>query len=241
MTKFYIGTSGWHYEHWKDIFYHDLKTVKWLNYYSVHFDTVELNNSFYHLPTEKAFKHWHDSVPENFIFSVKVSRYITHIKRLKNSNEAMDKFLSRAGFLDDKLGVLLYQLPPQMKLNLERLEEFLAYLPASLQHVFEFRNESWIVGPTFDLLRKYHAGFCIFNMPGYSSPLITTSGFSYIRFHGSEGLYSSNYSNIELKKWAKDIKKLSADLESVYIYFNNDAGAYAIDNAQMLKRLLDIA
>jgi uncharacterized protein YecE (DUF72 family) len=241
MTKYYIGTSGWHYEHWKDIFYHDLKTAKWLDYYSEHFETVELNNSFYHLPAEKAFKHWHDSVPKNFVFSVKASRYITHIKRLKDSQEAMKKFLSRAYFLEEKLGVLLYQLPPQMKINTERLEEFLSYLPPTVKHVFEFRNESWLVDSTFDLLRKYHAGFCIFDLPGYTSPLVATSNFSYIRFHGSQGLYSSSYSDTELKKWAKDIRKLNTELESVFIYFNNDAEGYAIDNAKTLRKILEIS
>jgi len=239
MTEFYIGTSGWHYEDWIGIFYpQNLPKTKWLGFYSQHFNTVELNNSFYHLPTEKAFKNWQVSVPAEFRYSVKVSRFITHIKRLKNAEEALGKFLSRSRLLEDKLEVLLYQLPPQMKINLETLEAFLTQTPQPLHQVFEFRNKTWMVDSTFELLKKYHAGFCIFDMPDFTSPIVSTTKFTYIRFHGSHGLYSSSYSEEELKSWTRKIKHLAKGLESVYIYFNNDAEAFAVQNAFTLRQLL---
>jgi uncharacterized protein YecE (DUF72 family) len=239
MTKYYIGTSGWHYEHWRGLFYPDkLVKPKWLEFYAQRFNTVELNNSFYHLPSEKAFINWQESSPEGFIFAVKVSRFITHIKRLKNVEEPLQNFLARAAFLQDKLGPLLYQLPPGMKRSDETLKTFLTLLPRQYCHVFEFRHESWIDDGVFNMLKKYNAGLCVFDMPDFTCPVVATADFAYIRFHGSTGLYWSRYSDIELSDWAKKIRKLGNNLKAVYIYFNNDAGAYAVDNAKTLGRLL---
>jgi len=142
-SKYFVGTSGWHYEHWRGLYYPvELAKPKWLQFYSKQFNTVELNNSFYHLPTEKAFITWRESAPENFVFAVKVSRFITHIKKLRNIGSVLDNFLSRACLLQNKLGPLLYQLPPNMKRNDEVLESFLSILPQEYHHVFEFRHES---------------------------------------------------------------------------------------------------
>jgi len=143
--KYRVGCSGWHYDHWRGLYYPEgLPKSKWLQFYARQFSTVELNNSFYHLPSEKAFTTWRESSPENFVFAVKVSRFITHIKRLRNLGSAMENFLSRACLLKGKLGPLLYQLPPNMKRNDGILESFLSSLPQEYQHVFEFRHESWI-------------------------------------------------------------------------------------------------
>lgn len=241
MSKYYIGTSGWHYDHWRVLFYPDgLAKSKWLKFYANHFATVELNNSFYHLPSEKAFTGWRESSPQGFVFAVKVSRFITHIKRLRNVEAALENFLARVCFLQGKLGPLLYQLPPNMKRNDEVLEAFLSILPQRYQHVFEFRNESWIDDGVFDLLRRYNAGLCVFDMPGFTCPLVATANFTYIRFHGSTGLYGSCYSDEELSGWARKISDLGQNLEAVYIYFNNDAEAYAVRNAQTLMRLLGV-
>jgi len=233
--KYYIGTSGWVYPHWRDVFYPPkLAQSKWLEFYTRHFPTVELNNSFYHLPTEKAFSNWRDTSPQGFVYAVKVSRFITHIKRLKEVEEPVATFLDRARHLEEKLGPLLYQLPPNMHRNDERLDHFLSLLPKGLRHVVEFRHESWLDEGVFAILRKHNVGFCVFDMPDLPCPLMATADFAYIRFHGSTGLYWSCYSDEELEHWAQKIPALGKDLDAVYIYFNNDALGFAIKNAQTL-------
>ncbi|MBA7647153.1 hypothetical protein ES703_54923 [subsurface metagenome] len=237
--KYFIGTSGWVYPHWRDVFYPPkLAQSKWLEFYTQHFPTVELNNSFYRLPSEKAFSNWRDTSPGGFIYAVKVSRFITHIKRLKDVEEPVETFLSRAHHLEEKLGPLLYQLPPNMHRNDERLEAFLSLLPRGLRHVVEFRHESWLDEEVFAILRKYNVGFCVFDMPGLACPLVATADFGYVRFHGSSGLYFSCYSDDELEDWAQKISALGKDLNTVYIYFNNDAQGFAIRNARTLSKKL---
>lgn len=239
-SKYFIGTSGWHYEHWRGLYYPEgLARPKWLQFYGKQFNTVELNNSFYHLPTEKAFVTWRESAPENFVFAVKVSRFITHLKKLRNIGSAVDNFLSRACLLQDKLGPLLYQLPPNMKRNDVVLENFLSSLPQEYRHVFEFRHESWIDDAVFEILRRYKIGLCVFDMPGFTCPPVATSDFAYIRFHGSGGMYASCYSDEELSRWAKKIARLGKEVEAVYIYFNNDAQAFAVKNALTLAGYLE--
>ncbi len=239
-AEYFVGTSGWHYDHWRGLYYPEgLAKPKWLQFYSKQFNTVELNNSFYHLPTEKAFITWRESAPENFVYAVKVSRFITHIKKLRNIGSAVDNFLSRACLLQDKLGPLLYQLPPNMKRNDVVLESFLSSLPQEYRHVFEFRHESWIDEAVFGILRRYKVGLCVFDMPGFTCPSVATSDFAYIRFHGSGGMYSSCYSNEELSQCAKEIAKLAEGVKAVYIYFNNDAEAFAIKNALTLASYLE--
>jgi len=240
--KYHIGCSGWHYDQWRILYYPEgLPKSKWLQFYAKQFTTVELNNSFYHLPSERAFAVWRESTPDSFVFAVKVSRFITHIKRLRNLGSAVENFLSRACLLQDKLGPLLYQLPPNMKRNDEVLKNFLSSLPQKYQHVFEFRHESWLDDSIFHILQQHNAGLCVFDMPGFSCPLIATADFAYFRFHGSESLYSSCYSNEELSQWAKKIIQLGKNLKAVYIYFNNDAEAFAVKNALTLIRLINIA
>ena len=240
MVRYYIGTSGWHYDDWKGRFYPEkLPKEKWLEFYAQHFPTLELNNTFYRLPTEKALNNWHDSSPPGFIFSVKVSRYITHIKRLKDCKEEMNKFMSRTAILKEKLGPLLYQLPPGLHRNDDILADFLAILPRGYKHVIEFRHASWFEDEVYDILRQYKIGFCVFNMPKLTSPLIATTDFAYVRFHGSDSLYSSCYSDKYLSGWAKKISVLSEKLESVYIYFNNDIAGYALKNAETIRGYLE--
>ncbi|NWF77721.1 MAG: DUF72 domain-containing protein [Chloroflexi bacterium] len=240
-AKYYIGCSGWHYEHWRGLYYpEELPKPKWLPFYARQFTTVELNNSFYHLPSEKAFTTWRESTPNNFIFAVKVSRFITHIKKLRNLGSAVENFISRASFLGEKLGPLLYQLPPSMKRNDELLQNFLSSLPPNYQHVIEFRHESWIDDAVFDILRRYNVGLCVFDMPGFSCPVVATSDFAYVRFHGSEGLYSSCYSDEELCQWAQRIARLGPSIKAGYIYFNNEAEAFAVENAITLGNLLNL-
>jgi uncharacterized protein YecE (DUF72 family) len=238
--RYFIGTSGWHYDHWRYLFYPDkLAKAKWLEFYARHFTTVELNNSFYRLPSEQAFAAWRDSSPANFTFAVKVSRFITHIKRLKDSKEPLDTFSARAKILGEKLGPLLYQLPPSMPRSDERLESFLSILPQGMKHVLEFRHESWLDDKVFEILRRYNVGLCVFDMPGLTCPLVATTDFAYLRFHGSTGLYRSCYSEDELAEWARRLASLPPKVKSVYAYFNNDAEAFAVRNAMTLLNYLE--
>jgi uncharacterized protein YecE (DUF72 family) len=235
--KYYVGTSGWHYDHWRDDFYpKGMAKSGWLEFYSHYFPTVELNNSFYHLPSEKAFIGWRDASPPGFVFSVKVSRFITHIKRLKDTEEPVANFLSRARLLKGKLGPLLYQLPRNMKRDDRLLEDFLKILPGDVRHVFEFRHTSWFDDGVFDLLRRYNISFCIYDMPDFNTPVIATSDIAYIRFHGRIHLYGGCYSDGELGGWARKIKELGS--KAVFAYFNNDAEGFAIKNALTLGNLL---
>ncbi len=239
MADYRVGTSGWHYEHWRGVFYpRDLPKTKWLDFYSSRFSTVELNNTFYRLPTEAAFSNWKEQSPEGFIYAVKASRFLTHIKRLKEAEVPLRNFLDRARFLGDRLGPVLYQLPPQMARSDARLESFLSLLPADLRHVFEFRNESWLDEPVFDLLRRHNVGLCIFDMPDFRSPVLATADFAYVKFHGSASLYGSKYTDEELDEWAGKLRRLGQDLKAVYAYFNNDAEAYAVENAIQLRSVL---
>jgi len=236
-VKYYIGTSGWHYDHWRGEFYpKDMAKSRWLEFYSRHFTTVELNNSFYRLPSDKAFVNWRDSSPIEFVFSVKVSRFITHIKRLRNADEPIANFLARTRLLEGKLGPLLYQLPQNMKRDDRLLEDFIRILPKDTSHVIEFRHASWFDDKVFDLLRRYNVGFCIYDMPDFSTPVIVTSDKAYIRFHGSHQLYGGCYSDKELEGWAKKIAELETKM--VFAYFNNDAEGFAVKNALTLENLL---
>jgi uncharacterized protein YecE (DUF72 family) len=237
--RYYIGTSGWHYDHWRDRFYpRTLSKKKWLEFYAGHFTTVELNNTFYRLPSEAAFTAWYESSPADFTFAVKVSRFITHIKRLKGTEEAVERFIDRVRILGEKLGPLLYQLPPNMSRRDETLEAFLSTLPRELKHVVEFRHQSWLDERVFEILHKYNIGFCAFDMPSVSCPLVATADFAYVRFHGSSELYASFYSDEELAGWAKGLADLAVNLKGAYIYFNNDFEAFAVRNAKTLRDYL---
>ncbi len=237
-VKYRIGTSGWHYDHWRGDFYPDgLPKSRWLEHYAKTFDTVEINASFYRLPAEATFARWRGLAPPGFCYAVKASRFITHIKRLRNIEEELKTFLGRAGLLGDRLGPVLYQLPPGLKRDDGLLEAFLRLLPAGLEHVFEFRSRDWLDDGVFELMRRYRAGFCIYDMPGLTTPVLATAGFAYVRFHGSTGLYYSNYSDEQLGEWAGRIRGLTG-VDTVYVYFNNDAGGYAVRNALTLRRML---
>lgn len=239
IVNIYIGTSGWVYSHWRGLFYPEkLTQAKWLEFYSQYFTTVELNNSFYHLPSEKAFVAWRQRTAPGFVYAVKASRLITHYRKLRNVETALETFSSRARLLGDKLGPLLYQLPPNMTRNESLLEAFIRLLPPELNHVFEFRHESWFDQRVLALLRKHNMGFCIYDMPGVTTPMVATADFVYVRFHGSCHLYGGSYSDAQLDDWARRIAQLGQGLTSVYIYFNNDAEAAAVANARTLAEYL---
>jgi len=243
MANIYIGTSGWNYTHWADgVFYPPkLKQSEWLSYYSKWFNTVEINTSFYHLPPKKDFENWKNSVYPGFIFSVKVNRFITHRKKLKDPESTLPQFIESVKGLADNLGPLLFQLPPFWKVNNKRLEMLLRYMRSqqwgkSLRIVFEFRNDSWFNEETFLLLKEYRASICLADWPGLEIPCKLTTEFFYIRRHGPQGLYSSCYSDEQLRKDAKLICELIDKGIEVYVYFNNDAQGWAVKNGLTIKR-----
>lgn len=234
----YIGTSGWHYKHWVGTYYPaDTKEKEQLSLYINDFNTVELNNSFYHLPTAKSFKHWAEATPDDFVFSIKGSRYISHMKKLHVLKADINRFLNRVSKLGSKIGPILFQLPPGWKLNLERFSKFLSRLDAQYRYVFEFRNETWYDEGVYALLRQYNCAFCIYELAGHRSPEMVTADFVYIRLHGPGGKYQGSYSLYQLKKWATKCKAWQAAGKDVYIYFDNDQAGYAAFNALKLRQL----
>jgi uncharacterized protein YecE (DUF72 family) len=240
MTDIRIGTSGWHYKHWIGRYYPEgTRPAAMLPWYLRDFDTVELNNTFYRLPTETAFDNWRESVPDDFVFAVKGSRFITHMIKLKDPNRGIVNFVPRAQRLEKKLGPILWQLPPGWKVNVERLDEFLTALPKGVRYAFELRNESWMSDAVLEVLKKHHAAFCIYELAGYRSPLEITTDWSYIRLHGPTAFkYQGSYSNAQLEEWAARIDDWKRKLDAVYVYFDNDDSAYAVTNALTLKEIV---
>jgi uncharacterized protein YecE (DUF72 family) len=239
MGKLWIGTSGWHYKHWLGNFYPArLPSSKMLAHYVEQFDTVELNNSFYKLPAEKSLQAWRDSTPAHFHFTVKGSRFLTHMKKLKNAEQGLDRFLSAVDVLGPKLGPILFQLPPNWALDLDRLAAFLAILPRYHCYAFEFRNATWNAPQVYELLGKHNAGYCIFHLAGQTSPVQVTADFAYVRLHGPGGKYQGSYNNAALEEWAKQIDAWTRKLNAVYVYFDNDDSGYAPQDALRLKALL---
>jgi uncharacterized protein YecE (DUF72 family) len=211
---------------------------KMLAFYDRHFDTVEINNSFYKLPAPGTFACWRDSTPRNFCFAVKASRFITHNKKLKDPENALENFLPRAEELGPKLGPILFQLPPRWRINPERLDEFLSMLPKTHRYAFEFREPSWLTSRIYDLLRRYNAALCIYELAGFMAPVEITANWTYIRLHGPGGKYQGSYSTEALAEWADRINAWKRMLQAVYVYFDNDQAAYAAKNALELKRLV---
>jgi len=234
-----IGTSGWVYPHWRGVFYPaKSRSAQWLQHYAAHFHTVEVNYSFYRLPSAAAIEQWKAGCPEGFVYAVKASRYITHLKKLRGVEEALARFLERVRGLGDHLGPVLYQLPPNWNCNLERLRAFLQWLPKDLRQAIEFRNSSWHNEAVYDLLAEHGVGLCIVSLPDLPSILRTTAPFCHIRLHGSEAKYGSCYSEEELSWWAEQVLGFLQDGKDVYAYFNNDACGFAVHNALRLKQMV---
>jgi len=237
--KCFIGTSGWNYGHWTGKFYpEDLPKTKWFAYYHERFDTVELNTSFYHLPKKTTFEKWYNESPDNFIFSIKASRYITHVKKLNEPEEPVKRFFSSAEGIKDKAGVILFQLPPGMKYDNTKLVSILETLPKNYKYTFEFRNNTWWNDQAYDILRKYNIAFCLFELAGQVTPRIITADYIYIRLHGPDGKYSGSYPDNTLADWASEFKKWISEGKEVYCYFDNDDSAFAVYNALTLKKMV---
>ncbi len=237
----WIGTSGYVYRHWrKGVFYpNGLPAREELAYYASHFRTVELNNPFYRLPTPEMFQRWRDNTPSDFQFAVKASRYITHIKRLRDVGDELALFLERADHLGPKLGPILFQLPPTQQLEVVRLRTFLKLLSKRRRWVVEFRHPSWQTTEVYQLLTDHSAAVCVPVGGALEPDRITTAPFTYIRMHrGKEP--AGGFTDDELVLWAAQIRALRSARKEVYVYFNNDWGGYAIRDASKLRGLLRI-
>ena len=251
--KLFIGTSGWAYLHWEGVFYpEDLPGKDKLKYFSQHFKTAEINYSFYHLPQPSTYQNWYLQTPEDFLFAIKVSRFITHIKRLNGVKEAWETFIENALNLKEKIGPILFQFPPNFRANeteTKRLEDFLklitknpkekpsaSYGTGKLRFAFEFRHKAWCDKKVYNLLKKYKVAWVIADSANYPKAEATTCDFIYIRMHGSKVLFTSKYTKKEIGDLAQKIKKW-LKIADIYVYFNNDACGYAIENAKELIKL----
>lgn len=235
----HIGTSGWHYAHWRGPFYpKDLKPEEMLRWYAERFDTVELNNCFYRLPTESALRSWYCTTGPRFCFAAKASRYITHNRKLNDPVGTVEKFLAQIEKLQRRLGPILFQLPPSWKANVERLDDFLSGLPRTHRYAFEFRNPTWNTRAVYDVLRRHNAAYCIYELAGFQSPVEVTADFTYVRLHGPGNKYQGDYSRKVLANWAKRIAAWRKELRHVFIYFDNDQAGFAPKNALELKTMV---
>jgi uncharacterized protein YecE (DUF72 family) len=236
----HVGTSGWHYGDWAGPFYpKDLPKKKFLPFYAEHFHTVEINNSFYRLPKEETLKAWRKSVPPGFVFTVKASRYITHMKKLKDPKDALSSFLERVQALGDKLGPILFQLPPRWRFNPERFYDFLETLPTRHRYAVEFRDQSWQNPSVYEAMKLFGIAFCIYDLNGYLSPKEITADFIYIRLHGPKGAYRGKYNIQTLSGWAGAISAWTNQGREVFCYFDNDEAGYAAQNALRLQEMME--
>src|SRR3982751_4053898 len=239
VSRIHVGCSGWVYKHWRGIFYPEgLPQKRWFERYGEEFDTVEINASFYRVPLASTFEGWRDKAPPGFRYAVKVNRFITHMKKLLDCEEAVDNFIALARPLGETLGPLLYQLPPSLKLDLARLETFLQRLPRDLDHVFEFRNKAWYVPELYALLDRYGVSFCVHDMPGSKTERVAVGPIAYVRFHGGEGKYWGRYSDEGLLSWTDWLVAQAKEGRPAWAYFNNDIHAHAIHDAQTLKAIV---
>jgi uncharacterized protein YecE (DUF72 family) len=234
-----IGCSGWQYKHWRERFYpKGLAQHRWFAFYAEHFDTVEINSSFYHLPKASTFEKWRDQAPPGFCYTIKANRFLTQAKKLLECEEPMERMMTATRHLGNRLGPMLYQLPPSLRFDLERLERFLELVPSDVTNVFEFRHKSWYVPATFELLDRRGISFCAHDMQSSTSERIAVGPIAYVRFHGGEGKYWGRYSDERLLAWSDWIVEQARSGRSVWCYFNNDIDAHAIHDAQTLKSMV---
>lgn len=254
-ARAHVGCSGWNYKHWRGAFYPPgLATSGWLAYYARVFDTVEVNTTFYGTPSPEAVLNWRAQTPGGFLFAVKASRYLTHVRKLIDPADPLRRFLDTAGPLGDRLGPLLYQLPPRWRADRERLEAFLDLLPHAidevsdgapgsavpqrLRHAVEFRDPSWYRDDILQVLDARGVALCLHDRAGSGAPRVVVGGFVYVRFHGATGDYGGGYGRELLVPWADWLAARREAGCDVYAYFNNDIGAHAPRDAQTLRALL---
>lgn len=233
-----VGTSGWSYPHWRGTFYPpEVRPGDFLPYYAERFATVEINNSFYRLPSETSVERWRELAPPGFTYAVKATRFITHYRRLVEAEGSLSQFLERMSGLGEALGPLLFQLPPTLPLRLERLEAFLALLPSGVAAAFEFREATWFDPAVYGALERHGASFCISDLHGKPTPEVVTAPLVYVRLHGP-GRYSGSYDDASLAVWAEKCAAWAREGHEVRVYFDNDQRGYAAHDATRLKALL---
>lgn len=239
MAKLRVGTSGWHYDHWRGPFYPgDAARKDLLELYARQFRAVEINNTFYALPKRETLLAWRDTVPDGFRFACKASRYITHIKKLNDPESAITKFFDTLEALGDSLGPVLFQLPPNWRVNVDRLNAFLEALPEGHAYVFEFRDASWFCREVYDVLCRHNAALCLYNMGETDSPVETTADLVYLRLHGPEDGYQGSYDDTTLNGWTQLIRGWLDEGRDVYGFFDNDQEASAPNDAARLKAMV---
>ena len=230
-----IGCSGWEYRHWRGSFYPpDLPLSRWLEHYASEFETVELNGTFYRLPEAATFERWRERAPRGFRYAVKASRYLTHVRRLRDPEEPLERLWSRAALLGAHLGPMLYQLPPRWRRNTERLDAFLAALPAWRRHAVEFRDASWHRGEVYRQLERHRVALCLHDMPDAGAPDEPVGPFVYVRFHG-QGTYDGSYPPQTIGAWARRLVAWADEGRDAWVYFNNDLGGHAPRDAVRLR------
>lgn len=237
----HIGTSGFFYEHWNAVFYpKDVAQDQRLDYYSTFFSTVEINSTFYHLPKEETVKNWTRKVPQSFIFSIKASRFITHQKRLLDSQDTLPPFFEKIKLLKEKCGPILFQLPPSFQRDDKRLETFISHLPSHYRYVFEFRHPTWENDEVYNCLARRSIACCISDLAGHLTPLVATSSFIYLRLHGPKAAYRDSYTTAQLQKWKEHFETWTKGGKEVFCYFDNDEKGYAVKDALRLIKMMSI-
>lgn len=244
-SKLFVGTSGYNYRHWgNNVFYPvGLPQRRWLEHYAKSFSSVELNVSFYRLPKKSTFESWYDRTPMDFVFAVKGSRFITHLKKLVHCEEPLCYFFDNASGLKEKLGIVLWQFPPGFHVNEGKLTHFCELLSSNkvagkTRHAFEFRHHSWFCQTVYDLLSDFNYSLCIAHSTRWPYEEVLTADYVYLRFHGGQTAYGSDYAEEELKRWAAKAKSWLSSRKDVYAFFNNDAHGYAVCDALKLRQLL---
>lgn len=233
-----IGTSGWQYRHWRGTFYPDgVPTSRWLEFYAESFETVEVNNAFYRLPSAHVFERWRDATPDGFELAVKVSSYLTHNKRLREPREPVGRFVDRARHLGTKLGPVLVQLPPTMRADVGRLDDALECFPDGVRVAVETRHESWDCNAVWEVLARHGAAWCVADAPWRRWPVVRTADWGYFRFHEGVATPRPCYGRRSLATWASRIAQTWATASDVYAYFNNDPCACALHDARVFAGL----
>ena len=239
MAEILIGTSGWHYGHWMGRFYpHGLSRDRFLRHYSQSFNVVEINSTFYRLPRPESIDAWREQTPERFIFACKASRFITHMKKLRDPDRSIEPFFAAVTRLGKKLGPILFQLPPSLHIDITRLSKFLEALPRGHRYAIEFRHESWWMEKTYKLLLQHKAACCICQLGAVPQSFEATADFAYYRLHGPSNRYRGSYNEEALRSWARHILDRRDHGQDVFCFFDNDERAYAPKNAMKLKALV---
>ena len=239
MAQQRVGTSGWSYQHWRGVFYpQDLRRGQELEHYTTVFDTVELNSSFYHIPQPQTAAGWYERTPQDFLFAVKGSRFISHRRKLADCQEPLQRLMEALQPMQEKVGLILWQLPPGLHCDVSRLDDFLQLRPAEQRWTWEFRHESWFCDEVYALLQEHNCALVWADTPKYPLETVVTTDFLYARLHGHEQLYASNYSDEQLRWWANQLMEAAGEDRDIFVYFDNDAEGYAPHNALALRQIL---